>query len=246
MKSALITGATGGFGPTIAQHLASKGYQLLLHGRNQEKLDKLALNLTPSKCLTLIANPLSSKTAAQELSYSILSSNALPNIIIHHLGGTLGVKSALASPQEWLSVLTMNVLFSAEINRILVPHLIKTDEPARIIHISSISAISLRGSAPYASCKALLNAYVVTLAREIAKTKIVVSAIMPGAFVTPGSNWGTYLEEDPLLVDDFLKHHHACNRLGQPEEILPALDFLADFGNTFAQGCILNIDGGTM
>jgi 3-oxoacyl-[acyl-carrier protein] reductase len=246
MTTTLITGATGGFGPVLAKHLSSKGHRLLLHGRNSCKLQKLCSTLEDHKHLTFTANPIISKDAASEMCGFILAQNALPNIIVHHLGGTQGVKSALASVEQWLSVLTLNTFFAAEINRLLMPHFLKIKLPVRIIHISSISALSLRGSAPYACSKAMLNAYVVCLAREVATSNVSISAIMPGAFHTPGSNWETYMQTNPSLVKDFLRHHHASNRLGEPTEILPAIDFLSDFSNTFAQGCIINIDGGTM
>ena len=47
----------------------------------------------------------------------------------------------------------------------------------KIVHISSISAISLRGSAPYAASKTFLNSYLTTLARELGETNIVVSVL---------------------------------------------------------------------
>ena len=45
----------------------------------------------------------------------------------------------------------------------------------KIVHISSISAIALRGSAPYTASKTLLNSYITTLARELGKHEIVAS-----------------------------------------------------------------------
>lgn len=247
MRTVLITAATGGFGPTIAKHLAAKGDRLILHGRNVEKLCRLRHKLHQKENHHIcISDPLSSMDAARDIEEFLLSSDLIPNILIHHLGGTLGVRSALSSPEDWLSVLRLNVLFGAEINSLLVPKMKASKSPSRIIHISSISAISLRGSAPYAASKAFLNAYITTLARELAQTEIVVSGIMPGAVVTPGSNWSTYKRDNPGIVADFLRHHHGCGRLGRPDEILPAVDFLSDFNNTFAQGCIVNIDGATM
>jgi len=148
--------------------------------------------------------------------------------------------------EQWNSVLKLNALFAADVNSLIVPAMLKQGSIHKLVHISSISAYSLRGSAPYAASKAFLNAYVTTLGRELATTNICVSAIMPGAFVTPGGTWEEYTMKNPEIVDDFLRHHHASKRLGIPIEILPAIDFLSDPSNSFSQGCIVNIDGGTM
>ena len=112
--------------------------------------------------------------------------------------------------------------------------------------ISSISAQSLRGSAPYGASKALLNAYVQTLGRELATSGIVVSAVMPGAFTAKGGHWDKIKKNNPKMMRDFLRHHHAIGRLGEAKEIAPWILFLCSKYSTFSVGTLINVDGGTM
>jgi 3-oxoacyl-[acyl-carrier protein] reductase len=116
----------------------------------------------------------------------------------------------------------------------------------RVVHISSISAESLRGSAPYGAAKAYLNAYVKGLGRAVAPSGVVVSAVMPGAIWAEGGHWDRMRKERPEVEPDFLRHHHAIGRLGTAEEIAPAVLFLASRHVTFAPAAIVPIDGGTM
>ena len=248
MSCVLITGATSGFGPTIAFEYARRGASLILHGRDRERLDRVSASIRKDyscnvNCVCLDA--LMDKSGEQ-LFRAASSIDNDPDIVIHHIGGTNGVRSTLCEQAEWLEVLRLNVLFAAEFNSSYIPYMVKNAKRVRIIHISSISALSLRGSGPYAAAKAFLNAYITTTAREVAMSDVTVCGIMPGAFCTPGSNWERYKIERPDIVEDFLRHHHASGRLGEPSEILSAISFLADHENTFSQGCIVNIDGGTM
>ena len=249
MSYALLTASTGGFGPVIAQHLLNKGYSLILHGRDLDRLENLNQNLENPHHRSIILLQHDIRTHSDEFTPFLNKLGAIehiPNLVIHHIGGTLGFKSATSSLREWLDVITLNFLFSVAINNFYIPKALETRVSMRIIHISSISSVTLRGSSPYACSKSLVNSYVVSLARELALSNIHVSAILPGAFNTPGSNWDQYNASNPGLVDDFLRHHHACGRLGKPQEILPAIDFLANPMNTFAHGTLVNIDGGTM
>ena len=122
----------------------------------------------------------------------------------------------------------------------------------RIVHISSISGESLRGSAPYGASKAFLNAYIKVLAREVATKNIVVSGILPGAVYAEGGPWDENSEINKDLAAfknkkaDFLRHHHAIGRLGLANEISPLVSFLCSKYATFAVGSLIPIDGGTM
>ena len=97
MRTVLIAGATGGFSPILAGHYAAKDDLILLHGSSQHKPDNLCLKINPGDHLRFIANPLESNSATQDLYNSVKSNNTLPNIVIHHLGESLGIKSALAT-----------------------------------------------------------------------------------------------------------------------------------------------------
>jgi len=116
----------------------------------------------------------------------------------------------------------------------------------RVIHISSISAVMLRGNPLYASAKAFLNAYVTTVGRAIAATGVVMTAILPGAVAFPGSYWDQYTYTDPDRCKDFLKEHQAVNRFGTTKEIADVALFLAGEQASFMQAALIPVDGANM
>ena len=246
-KNVLISAAGGGLGPALAEAFWDEGANIYLVSRSREKLEGIVSSLPPrpEQHADFLALDLSATSSPAALVRSLNEQGFSPDVVIHHLGGPLGVKSSLSSYESWQKVLWLNVFFASELNRLLVEDL-KKKGWARIVHISSISANNLRGSGPYGCAKALLNAYTCTLGRELAETNVVVSAVLPGAIYSPGGPWDQHMKHNPGVIDDFLRHHHACGRLGTPDEIVPTVLFLSSMHMTFSQGALINVDGGTM
>ncbi len=249
-KTAIITGASQGIGLEIARSLAAEGVRCILISRNSNTL-KLAVKSLPGNgheyhSLDLMVPGLAERTISKILEVQKI------DICIHNLGGTLGVKSSTADIDDWFNVLMFNVGVAIRINNLLIPKMIDANY-GRIVHISSISGESLRGSAPYAAAKAFLNAYIKVLARENAQNNIVISGVLPGAIYSEGGHWDENSPHNAIDIDafykkkeDFLRHHHAVGRLGLASEISPWVSFLCSEQASFAIGTLIPIDGGTM
>lgn len=247
-KNVLIIAANGGLGNSLANFFYEAGANLFLVSKNIDRLCELKSALKSSKSNQIVevfSIDLLQRDSPWQVFKKLNELNFSPEIVIHNLGGTLALKSFLISQEAVEDVLWLNALFAISLNRLLIPGL-KREVNARIVHISSISSKSLRGSGPYAAAKAYLDAYTVCLGRELAKSSVVVSAIRPGAFLSGNGDWDRNLKERPEMVKDFLSHHHASERLGLPEEIAPIVLMLASNYFCWGQGAIINYDGGTM
>ncbi|MGB1345158.1 MAG: SDR family NAD(P)-dependent oxidoreductase [Amylibacter sp.] len=248
-KHALITGASQGIGLEIASLLAGEGVRCTLVARRKDILEAEVKTLS-GKGHNIYSCDLQNTSEIQNLIRSL--ENDMPDIIIHNVGGTLGVKSALSDYDDWMNVIKFNFGISVIINNAIVPKL-KDKGWGRIVHISSISGQSLRGSAPYGASKALLSAYSKVLAREVAPYNIVVSAVSPGAIYADGGHWDEQSPHNQKDIDafhkkrsDFLRHHHAIERLGLANEIAPWVVMLCSEQASFCVGTDIEIDGGTM
>jgi 3-oxoacyl-[acyl-carrier protein] reductase len=244
-KTVLITACSHGIGEQVAIDFAKQGTKCFLISRDERKLKKLKKKLDNYVNGNIIIG--CDLTNDEDL-YKALKyfKNKTPNFLVHNIGGTLNQKSALTNFDDWIKVINFNVGIAIKLNNFFIPKMIKK-KVAKIVHISSISAIALRGSAPYASSKTLLNSYITTLARELGKYEIVVSGVMPGALYAKGGHWDKVKKSNPKKMHDFLRHHHAIGRLGLAKEISPWVLFLCSkYATKFSTGSIINIDGGTM
>lgn len=245
-KKILVVGASKGIGRATAVALASEGTRIFSIARSEPLLVELTqelLRFGPGHehiCADMLLPGEPTRVAE-----SLKAKHEGFDVIVHAVGGPLGLRDPLAPVDEWHKVWQYNCGIAIEMNRVLVPYM-QSKKWGRIIHISSISGIMLRGAPPYASSKAYLNAYTKTLGRELAKDGIVVSAILPGAVAFEGSYWDDFVKQKHPRVDDFLRHHQAVNRMGTPEEIACFAVWLASEQAGFAQGALLNIDGGSM
>jgi 3-oxoacyl-[acyl-carrier protein] reductase len=166
------------------------------------------------------------------------------DIVVHNLGGTLSVTDALCTIEEWRRVWRFNFEIAAEINRQVIPGM-QSRNWGRIVHISSIAAVRGHSSVAYAAVKASLNAYARDLGRAVAPHGVVVTAVMPGAFVAEGGTWDTLSREDPGRARNYIRERIASQRFGTPEEISELVVFLCSEQASFLAGAVIPIDGGT-
>lgn len=252
-KRVLITGASQGIGKEIALAFAKEKCHVSIIARRKSELENVVEEMGGEReGHDYLAIDLMEKGAGKYAVQELAKKNGEYEIVVHNIGGTLGVKNALAPVEDWQRVWYFNAGIAIDINEVVVPPM-KEKKWGRIIHISSISGESLRGSAPYATAKAYLNAYAKSLGRVVAQDGIVVSALMPGAIYAAGGHWDENSEincKDKEAFfkkkNDFLRHHHAVGRLGNAEEIAPFALFMASQYVSFAQGSTIPIDGGTM
>jgi 3-oxoacyl-[acyl-carrier protein] reductase len=245
-KRVLIVGASKGIGHATAKCFAEEGAIVTTIARSEMLLRTLDIELQRNgQCHSYCCADLMIENEPTRIAEYLMQQHNGFDIVVHAVGGPLEIRDPLSSVELWQQVWRYNCGIAIEMNRVLIPFMQK-QQWGRVIHISSISSIMLRGAAPYASAKAYLNAYTKTLSRELAKDGIVVSAVLPGAVAFDGSYWDKFIKEKHPRVGDFLRHHQAAGRMGTPEEIAAFVVMLGSEKASFAQGMLANVDGGNM
>lgn len=245
-KRVLIVGASKGIGKGIAIGFSEEQCRIVAVARSadllqevkEEALKKGALSFDYEEKDIMEGD---TKAFAQHL----LDTYGVFDIVVHNVGGSLISRDHLSGAEEWNYALKFNAIAAIDMNSVLIPPMIER-ENGRVIHISSISAIMLRGNPLYASAKAFLNAYVTTVGRQLAPTGVLMCSVMPGAVAFPGSYWDKFIQEGHPRVDDFLEHHQAVHRFGTPEEIANTVLFMASDKSTFMQATNIPVDGANM
>ena len=112
--------------------------------------------------------------------------------------------------------------------------------PSRLSRLSRISF----NPCNYNTSKAALAAYVRSLGREIADTGVIVTGVLPGAFLAPNNAFVRLRENNPEVYKNFVQERLPRKRIGQANEIIPLLLYLSSEAASMMSGCCVPIDAG--
>jgi len=242
-KVALVTGAGRGIGRAIARQLAREGTIVAAVSRSLQPLESLQAELRPNGDRhRILALDLTTAGAAGEVVDWVTRELGLPDIIVHNVGGSLGISDPLAPSQDWERVWRFNLGVPLDINRALIPALTER-RWGRIVHVSTNATITFQAYAAYVSAKSALNAYVKIVGRSVAKSNVVISAVLPGALRVEGRYLARLEAENGDAWAEYVRNHLAIGRLAGDDEIASAVVFLCSSGASYCAGAFLPVDG---
>lgn len=181
-KTVLITGATSGFGLAAAHRFGKEGWNLVLTGRRQERLDALRAELEEHcQALTLTLDVRNTATVNAALT-------ALPapfsNVytLVNNAGLALGTGPAQgASLEDWHTMIDTNVKGLTTVTHALLPTLIRQGRGASIINIGSTAGRwPYPGGNAYCGTKAFVEQFSLALRSDLQNTGVRVSCLAPG------------------------------------------------------------------
>ena len=188
---ALITGATSGIGAEYACQLAALGYNLILHGRREEKLQLQAGELRSTARIEVryVTAELTSEEGISDLIRMAAGQPGL-RILVNNAGyGEPGLahERSVDSMTDMLRVHNEAVV---RVTHAALPQMVAAGRGA-VINVSSVAAfLPGRGNVMYISTKAFLNAFSRSLAADLRDTGVVVQSLCPGfthtSFHDPG------------------------------------------------------------
>ena len=241
-RTALVTASSRGLGKACAEALAQEGARVIVNGRSKLELESLVGNLYGVGHDFCMAD-LTTSQGVDELLNFVQQKNYAIDILVHNLGGNLGVTDVFCSLEDWHSVMRINVDVAIQLNRFLIPQM-QERKWGRVCHVSSISALENQGPPAYCAAKAALVAYARSMGRYVAKDNVVVNTILPGAVMTEGGYWDDAVKFRPEHVKKFMNDRMAIGRFGTPEEIGNVVAFLCSDLSSFCVGSAFVIDGG--
>jgi NAD(P)-dependent dehydrogenase (short-subunit alcohol dehydrogenase family) len=235
-KKVLITGASSGIGYATAIECSRMGANLVITGRDKERLES-CLNTLIGNGHTLIQADLTNK---EDMGQLIDQVPALDGIVIcAGQGTTLPIKSA--NTQKYQDIFDINFFAPVELLRLLFKGK-KLNSGASIVIIASIGG-TFRfepANAVYGTSKAAVNTFMKFAAIEFAAKGIRVNSICPGMVETPLMKNGRFSEEQL----EAYRETYPLKRFGKPEEIGQAAIYLLSDAASWVTGTSLVIDGG--
>lgn len=242
-KRILITGASKGLGSVCAEALAGHDACLVLTARSEEKLEKVRKSCKcPGRHLGIAVDLTDLKGVNAVVSKAKRFLGGI-DAVLHVVGGGLGLRDPLLNSGDLMKLFTLNVAVAAEINRLVLPGMMKMGS-GNLVHVCSIASTEATGSVGYNTVKAALAGYVRSLGREIAGSGVVVTGILPGGFKAPENAWERLKDRKPEAVKKFIEERLPRGFLAGAEEIVPLILFLCSDSASMMGGCLVPIDAG--
>ncbi len=176
-KVALITGGGAGIGAAAARLFYAEGASVVVVERDPTRLS------TNSKIVTVSADVADDTSAARAVEQALQAFGRL-DVLVNNAAMRNYSAVAQATREEWMSVVSVNLIGAASFAKAALPALRKSGKGA-IVNVSSTYAIAgRRGMAIYDATKAGLLSLTRTLAHEEASHGVRVNAICPGSTLT--------------------------------------------------------------
>ena len=235
-KFALVTGASGGIGQSIARQLAAAGAKVGLSGTRVEALEAVKAEIGDG-AFVLPAN-LATAEGAEQLVRDAEAAMGQVDILVNNAGLTRDTLAMRMKDEDWDTVLDVNLTAAFRLSRAVLRGMMKR-RWGRIIGITSIVGVTGNpGQANYAASKAGMIGMSKSLAQEVASRGITVNCVAPGFIDTPMTH---------VLSDDQktrLLGGIPAGRLGTPEDIAASVVYLSSEEAAYMTGQTLHVNGG--
>ncbi|MFV0437629.1 MAG: SDR family NAD(P)-dependent oxidoreductase [Desulfopila sp.] len=241
-KTALITGATGGFGMIACKTMAAAGANVMVTGRSADKLDALVKELQAAGCQAACSqgSPDNHDDVKRVVADTVKAFGGI-DILITAAGVNIFGTIAEQSVDDWQTIMKANYngtyLYCKEVGKVMI----EQGRGGKVINVSSARGnLGMAGYTAYSSSKAAVNLLTKSLGCEWGPHKINVNALAPTVFRTALTQW---MFDDKEFYKNFLRRIPLA-RLGEPSDFVGILLMLASSASDFMTGTIIDIDGG--
>ena len=235
-RTALVTGATGTIGATIARSLHDQGATVAISGTRREVLDKLAAELG-GRVHILPAN-LADATETEALVPRAEEAMGQLDILVANAGVTRDNLLVQLRDEDWEQVIAINLSATFRLSRAAVRGMMRR-RFGRVIAITSVVGITGNpGQANYVAAKAGITGMIKAMAQEYAKRGVTANCVAPGFIVTPMTDKLTDKQREAIVAKI------PASRAGTPAEVAVAVVFLASNEAGYVTGQTLHVNGG--
>jgi 3-oxoacyl-[acyl-carrier protein] reductase len=241
-KVAIVTGASKGIGASIAKHLAAEGAAVVVnYSSSKEGADTAVAEITKNggRALAVQAN-VAKHSELQQLFAETKKAFGKVDILINNAGVYEFQPLEAVTEEHFHKHFNLNVLGLILASQEAAKHF--SPAGGSIVNVSSLaSTYTPPNTVVYSATKAAVDAVTKVLAKELGPRKIRVNAVNPGMIETEGVRAGGFAGSD---FRKQLESQTPLGRIGQPEDVAPAVVFFASPDAAWISGETLFIAGG--
>jgi 2-hydroxycyclohexanecarboxyl-CoA dehydrogenase len=239
-RVAFVTGGGGGIGSAICRHLASAGHRVVVADVSTENATRVAAEIGGTAVELDVTDAGSCAAAVQETADVVG-----PIGVLVSCAGWDELKPFLDSDETFQHrVLEINLGGPIRLTRLVLPSMIE-QRWGRIVNIASDAGrVGSSMEAIYSAAKGGLITFTKTIAREMARYGITANSVCPGPTDTPlvASIVAASVDGDRSIAA--MTKAVPMRRLGQPDDIAPAVVYFASDAAAFTTGQTLSVSGG--
>ncbi len=234
--TALVTGASGGIGSSIARALAGQGARVALSGTREEALRGVRSEIGGDA--VILPTNLSDPAAVDALVPQAIEQLGKLDILVNNAGVTRDNLAMRMKDEEWDQVIRVNLEAAFRLARAALKPMMRAKH-GRIISITSVvGATGNPGQANYAASKAGLVGMSKALAQEVASRGITVNCVAPGFIQSAMTDALPDAQKQSLLA------RIPAGGLGTGEDVAAAVVYLASREGQYVTGQTLHVNGG--
>ncbi|HVE76477.1 MAG TPA: SDR family oxidoreductase [Actinomycetota bacterium] len=246
---AAVAAASRGLGLAIATELAMEGANVAICGRTKDSLEDAATSIRSKsgRSVHAVVGDVATADGAKLFMQEAAEVLGGLQVLVTNAGGPPPGPPASMNDEQWLDAIHLNFLSAVRMVREALPH-IERNEWGRILAVTSTT---VKQPAPQLAlsnaARAATNAFMKSLADEIAGKGITVNCLMPGQIATQrlatlaGAPTGADAS-DPAFAA--MAGQIPLGRVGEPEEFAAVAAFLCSKRASFVNGAAIQVDGG--
>lgn len=236
-KTVIVTGAGSGIGRAIARAFLQQGARVVVTGRREAPLHE---TVSVGGESLVVPSDVSDPASVRDLVRATLERFGSIDVVVSNAAAYASGEFADLSDDDWAAMRDTNIDGFVHLARATLPELERSG--GNLVAITSVSALAGDwGQAGYNASKHAISGFVSSLALDYGAKGVRINAVAPAFTITP-------LTEGMAKDDDALApfvNRVALGRPGQPEDVAPAVMFLASEDAAYITGTTLRVDGGT-
>lgn len=237
-KRALVTGASSGIGLACAVALAEAGAEVTLAARGREALDAAAQAMQGAG---MLAVALALDVTDLHTTTAVVAQHGPFDVLVNSAGLARHGPALETTPEDYDAVTDLNVKAAYFLTREVASGLIAAGKPGSLINVSSqMGHVGGIDRAVYCATKHALEGMTKAMAVEWGKHGIRVNTLCPTFIRTPLAEQTLAVPERRKWIEGMIK----LGRVGEVEDLMGPVVFLASDASALMTGTSLLIDGG--
>lgn len=251
-KTALVTGSTAGIGLAIAKTLAQEGAEVIINGRNKERVDALVQQVSAELPGAKFRGLAADFSKVDEIN-ALLADLPEVDILVNNVGIFEPKEFADIPDEDWFKFFDVNVMSGVRLSRHYFPKMLAKNW-GRIIFISSESALQIPTEMiHYGTTKTAQLAISRGLAELTSGTEVTVNTVLPGPTFSEGVGdfIGSMAARSNVSVEemekDFFKNARPTSiikRFATTQEVANMVAYLVSPLASATNGAAVRVDGG--